>query len=148
MGPLFTLMIFQSNSKFYENFHYYGKKKNGLIRIFTLWACARFWCDLTDTMKNVNKCTWTKFKMQLKSCQWDRSEARGHFKKAYELLNLRALKFSPVHKCTFCNVWVRYFVWNFKGYLWNSTKNILPICWKMQFLYNADILRDLRFKRT
>ena len=25
------------------------------------------------------------------------------------------------------NVWVRYFMWNFKGTLWNSTQNILPI---------------------
>ena len=25
------------------------------------------------------------------------------------------------------NVWVRYFLWNFRGYLWNSTQNILLI---------------------
>ena len=33
--------------------------------------------------------------------------------------------------------WARYFVWNFKGYLWNSTQNILPIHWKIRFWYNA-----------
>ena len=46
------------------------------------------------------------------------------------------------------NVWVRYFVWNFKGHLWNSTQNILPIHWKMWFLYNTEILRALRFKSS
>ena len=34
-------------------------------------------------------------------------------------------------KSTSFNVWVRYFVWNFKGTLWNSTQNISPIHWKI-----------------
>ena len=59
-----------------------------------------------------------------------------------------ALKFSPVNKCTSFNVWIRYFVWNFKGNLWNSTQNILPIHWKIQFLYNIEILRALGFKSS
>ena len=33
------------------------------------------------------------------------------------------------------NVWVRYFEWNFKGTLWNSTQNILPIHWKIFWEY-------------
>ena len=70
----------------------------------------------------------------------------GRFKNAFKLLNLRALKFSPAN-ISF-NVWVRYFVWNFKGYLWNSTQNILPIHWKMRFLYRVDILKALRFKSS
>ena len=45
-------------------------------------------------------------------------------------------------------MWIRYFVWNFKGTLWNSTQNILPIHWKMRFLYNIEILRALRFKSS
>ena len=54
------------------------------------------------------------------------------FKNMYELLNLRALKISQCCiKFISFNVWVRYFVWNFKGYLWNSTQNILLIHWKM-----------------
>ena len=48
----------------------------------------------------------------------------GHSKNTYELLNVRALKFQPVNKIHIFNVWVRYFVWNFKGTLWNSTQNI------------------------
>ena len=44
------------------------------------------------------------------------------------------------------NVWVRYFEWNFKGTLWNSTQNIWPIHWKIWFLYNNESLRALRFK--
>ena len=46
------------------------------------------------------------------------------------------------------NAWVRYFVWNFKGNFWNSTQNILPIHWKMRFLYNIEILRALKFKSS
>ena len=65
----------------------------------------------------------------------------GHLKNAYRLLNLRALNFHLRIKSTSFNVWARYFVWNFKGYLWNSTQNILPIHWKLQFLYNIEILR-------
>ena len=51
-------------------------------------------------------------------------------------------------KFTSFNVWVRYFVWNFKGTLWNSTQNILLIHWKIRFLYNIGILRALRFKSS
>ena len=72
----------------------------------------------------------------------------GRFKNTYELLNLRALKFSTVNKIKLFNVWVRYFVWNFKGTLWNSTQNILPIRWKIWFLCNIEILRALRFRSS
>ena len=36
-------------------------------------------------------------------------------------------------------------MWNFKGNLWNSTQNILPIHWKIWFLCNIEILRALGF---
>ena len=39
-------------------------------------------------------------------------------------------------------------MWNFKGTLWNSTQNILPIHWKICFLYNIEILRAHRFKSS
>ena len=39
-------------------------------------------------------------------------------------------------------------MWNFKGTLWNSTQNILPIHWRVRFLYNIEILRALRFKSS
>ena len=42
-------------------------------------------------------------------------------------------------------------MWNFKGYLWNSTQNILPIhwtCWKMCILSTYDNLRALRIKSS
>ena len=46
-------------------------------------------------------------------------------------------------------MWVNYCVWNFKGYLWNSTQNILPIHWKIRFLYNVGTLRaPLSFKSS
>ena len=37
---------------------------------------------------------------------------------------------------------------NFKGTLWNSTQNILPIHWKICLLYNIGILRPLTFKSS
>ena len=39
-------------------------------------------------------------------------------------------------------------MWNFKGTLWNSTQNSLPIHWKIWFLYNIAIIRALRFKSS
>ena len=39
-------------------------------------------------------------------------------------------------------------MWNFKGTLWNSTQNILLICWKIWFLYNIEFLRALRLKSS
>ena len=51
-------------------------------------------------------------------------------------------------KCTSFNVWVTFFVWNFKGYLWNSTQNIVPIHWKVRFLYNVENVRALIFKSS
>ena len=56
--------------------------------------------------------------------------AGGHLKNTYELSNLRDLKLFHLVVKSF-NVWARYFVWNFKWYLWNSTQNILPILWKI-----------------
>ena len=50
--------------------------------------------------------------------------------------HLWALKFSPWIKSASFIVWVGYFVLNFKGTLWNSTQNILPIHWKILILYN------------
>ena len=43
------------------------------------------------------------------------------------------------------NVWIRYFVWNFKGNLWNSTQNILPVHWKGLSWFSIENLRALRF---
>ena len=51
-------------------------------------------------------------------------------------------------KYTSFNVWARYFVWNFKWYLWNSTQNVLAIHWKIPFLNNVEFLRALRSKTS
>ena len=64
--------------------------------------------------------------------EYSSRRSRGRFKIIQELLDVRALKcFHMWIKYTSSNVWVRYFVWNFKGNLWNSTQNILPIHWKL-----------------
>ena len=39
-------------------------------------------------------------------------------------------------------------MWNCKGILWNSTQNILPIHWKIWFLYSVQVLRAPRFKSS
>ena len=43
------------------------------------------------------------------------------------------------------NLWINYFVWNFKGYLWNSIQNSSPIHWKKQFLHNREIFKSSKF---
>ena len=45
-------------------------------------------------------------------------------------------------------MWVRNFVWNFKGYLWYSAQNILTIHWKIKFLYNVENLRAPRYTNS
>ena len=88
------------------------------------------------SVKGVPGGTWIRF--------WTpKSHLGGHFKNAFELLNLRAIKIQCCIK-----VWVKYFVWNFKGYLWNSTQNIIPIHWKMWILFTGENLRALRFKSS
>ena len=42
----------------------------------------------------------------------------------------------------------KIFCVEFQRGLWNSTQNILPIHWKMQLLYNVEILRALGFKSS
>ena len=76
-------------------------------------------------------------------CKW--FEMPSH--SLWSLKNLRALWFSHLNKINICQCMGKYFVWNFKGTLWNSTQNILPIHWKIQFLY-VTILRALRFKSS
>ena len=70
------------------------------------------------------------------------------FRNTYELLHLRALKFSPVNKIHIFQCMCMIFLWNFKGTLWNSTQNILPIQWKIRIVYNIEILRALRSKSS
>ena len=43
------------------------------------------------------------------------------------------------------NVWVRYFVSNFKGYLWNFTQNILPIHVNWKYWRGSLLLTWLNF---
>ena len=45
-----------------------------------------------------------------------------------------------------CTSWVKYFMWNFKGYLWNCTQNMFPIHWDIRFWYSIEILRALGYQ--
>ena len=74
------------------------------------------------------------------------SQACGAFKKRTWAPN-RTLQFQlhvKTLKNTSFNIWARNLVWNFKGTLWNSTQNILPIQWTMCILYKGGSLRTLR----
>ena len=53
---------------------------------------------------------------------------RVPFTNAHMLVTLGALKFSLLNKLHIYQC-MGNLVWNFKEYLWNSTQNILPICW-------------------
>ena len=65
-----------------------------------------------------------------------------------ELLNLRALKFSPVNKINIFQCMDKIFCGEFQRYPLKFHTNILPIHWKISFLYNTDILGALRFKSS
>ena len=57
-------------------------------------------------------------------------------------------KHSQAHKSkSSWNVWMRYFVWNFKG-IWNLTQNMWLIHWKMFILFKYHILTALRLKSS
>ena len=72
----------------------------------------------------------------------------GRFKNEYELLNLRALKISTLHTNHIFQCMDKILGWNFKGTLWNSSQNILPIHWKMDILFSFENLRTLRVKSS
>ena len=100
----------------------------GTTNLHTNWAKHYAWKRLSSVV-NVFQQAWGCFKKHL----WA----------PIDLLYLHLWI-----KSTSFNVRVRYFVWNFKGTIWNSTQNILPAHWKIWFLYNIKILRALRFKSS
>ena len=72
----------------------------------------------------------------------------GSFKNTYELLNLRALKFSPVNKIHIFQCMGTIFCVEFQRVPLKFHTKYLPTLWKMQFLNNVEILRALRFKSS
>ena len=72
----------------------------------------------------------------------------GSFKNTYELLNLRALKFSPVNKIHIFQCMGTIFCVEFQRVPLKFHTKYLPTLWKMPFLYNVEILRALRFKSS
>ena len=68
------------------------------------------------------------------------------FKKTCELIKLIALKFLLVNEIHIFQCMGKIYIeWNFKSTIWNYTQNILPVQWKIWFLYNIWIWRALRF---
>ena len=61
----------------------------------------------------------------------DKPSFGGHFKNAYELLNLRNLKFSTLYENHIFQCIGKIFCVEFQRYLWNSTEYISTIHWKM-----------------
>ena len=70
-------------------------------------------------------------------------KTQGRFKDVNELLNLRALKFSPLYKYTV--VWAKYFMRNFTWPLKFHTRYVTHTSKDM---YNTDILTPLAFKSS
>ena len=88
------------------------------------------------------------FKLLLPKNIYSKIGAWGRFKNTCELLNPRALKISKLYTNRMFQCMRRYFVWNFKGSLWNSAQNILSIHWNMCILFTGEILRAFRFKSS
>ena len=74
--------------------------------------------------------------------------SRGRFKNTYELLNLRVLKFLPTDKIYIFQCMVKIFCVDFQRYPLKFHTNLLPMHWKIWFLYDIEISRALRFKSS
>ena len=72
----------------------------------------------------------------------------GRFKNTDELLNLRALKFSPLNKICLSHCMGKIFCVEFQRYPLKFHTNIFPIHWKIWFVFNIEILRAPRFKSS
>ena len=72
----------------------------------------------------------------------------GRFKNTYELLNLRALKCSPVNKIHIFQCMGKIFCVEFQRYPLKFHTKYLTHTLKDIFLYNNEILRALRFKSS
>ena len=70
------------------------------------------------------------------------------FKNTYELLNLRALKFSPVNKIHFVQCMSKIFWVEFQRYPLKFHTKYLTHTLKDMVLYNIEILRTLGFKSS
>ena len=73
---------------------------------------------------------------------------RGRFKNTYELLNLRALKFSPVNKIHIFQCMGKIFCVEFQRYPLKFHTKYLTHTLKDMILYSIGILRALRFKSS
>ena len=112
---------------FHKNFNSFRKQQIYLFS-WSIWLLFKWWWNLF-TSKTVH--FFPKYWQQ------------GVFQK-----HLWALNFHLWIKSTIFNVWISYFVWNFKGTLWNSTQNTLPIHGKIWCSYNIEIFRALGFKSS
>ena len=87
---------------------------------------------------SIGKCTWAIINHWGSDAYICMAKPGGHYKNAYKLFNQRDLKMSTLIEIASLKAWVRYFVWNFKDTLWNSTQNILLIHWKMCILFAGE----------
>ena len=58
------------------------------------------------------------------------------------------IRFSTVNKINIFQCMGKILCVELQGNIWNSTQNILPLHWKMRFLYKVEISRDLTFKNS
>ena len=72
----------------------------------------------------------------------------GLFQERLWVRSSRLFNYHSSINYTSSNVCARYFMWNFKGTLWNSTQNTISIHWKMIFLDSVEHFRTLKFKSS
>ena len=97
-------------------------------------------------LKKQSSCQW--FEMPWCSCDPILCGLGGHFKNTYELLNLRALKFSPVNKMHIFQCMGKIFCVEFQRVPLKFHTKYLTHTLKDTFLWNVEILRALRVKSS
>ena len=107
-----------------------------------LWVCNH-WYVLNKLCMQMVQCLWS-----LDICTQSDVGSGGHFKNTYELLNLTALKFSPVNKIHIFQCMGKIFCVEFQRYPLQFHTKYLTHILKIRFLYNIEILRALRFKSS
>ena len=103
--------------------------------------CAECW----EIIRKVNICLQKKFSTtRVTNPSFLCYKIWGVFQKCLRPQNWELSNIHISTNETSFNVWVRNFVWYFKGSLWNSRQNILPMHWNTWFKYNVENSRALR----
>ena len=108
---------------------------------YTKWEAGAFDKQLsTNPRKIFNSCIISHFDIKIcVQCIITYQGPGGYLKKAIELRNLRALKYSTLYEIVSFNVWVTYYVWNLISVLsWvRADSRFVPSQWETSIQSNA-----------